>query len=144
MRQLVIALMLSASAHSQAAANESMQADINSLDNLSNAYAVCAAYSTVIQDILVNAGDTETAEKYRLQSIMAYRYANEYTEQGRTDELAKELTRSSIQTHAQAMLEAIRNDASNLAILVKRHSYKCKEAIAEPEAFRKLFQPETQ
>jgi hypothetical protein len=143
MRHPVIALFLFASAYIQVSANENRQSDINLLDELSSEYAVCSAYSTVIQTVLVNAGDTDTAEKYSLQSKLAYQYAKEYANQGRTIEMAKKVTLSRIQTHLQAMTEEIGDDASNISILVNRHSYKCKQAMVEPEAFGRLFQVET-
>ena len=144
MRHFVITLFLFASTHIQLEANETKPLDTSLFDTLSKEYAVCSAYSTVIQAILIKEGDTVTAEKYSLQSRVAYQYASEYAKQGRTDEMAKKLTLSRIQTHVQAMTEEFGNDASNISILVNRHSYKCKEAIVAPDAFRKLFQIETQ
>ena len=144
MRHLLIALFLFASTHIQLAANENKPLDPSLFDTLSKEYAVCSAYSTVIQAILMKAGDRVTAEKYGLQSKVAYQYASEYAKRGRTDEMANKLTLSRIQTHVQAMTEEFGNDASNISILVNRHSYKCKEAIVEPDAFRQLFQVETQ
>lgn len=140
MRHLTIALILSASTHIQVAANESKQSDISSLDNLSSEYAVCSAYYTVIQAALINAGDTDTAEKYRQQSEVAYQYARKYAKQGRTDEMAKKVTLSRIQMHVQTMVVEISDDASNISILRNRHVYKCKVAMEEPVAFGKLFQ----
>ena len=144
LRHLVIALILSASTHLQVAANENKQSNTSYLDNLSSEYAVCSAYYTVIQAVLINAGDTHTAGKYSRQSEVAYQYASQYAKQGRTDGMAKEATLSRIQNHVQAMAVEIRDDANNISLLLNRHAYKCKEAMMKPEAFRKLFQIETQ
>ena len=143
MRHPVIALFFFASAHIQVSANENRQSDTSLLDKLSGEYAVCSAYSALIQTVLINEGDTNTAEKYRLQSKAAYQYAKKYANRGRTAEMAKQVTLSRIQAYFQAMTDEIGNDASNISILVNRHSYKCKQAMAEPEAFRRLFQVET-
>ena len=144
MRHLAITLILSASIHLQAAANESKQTDTSSLESLSGEYAVCSAYYTVIQAALINAGDTNTAEKYRQQYEVAYQYASKYAKQGRTDEAAKKTTLSRIQRHVQSMVVELRNDTTNISTLRNRHSYKCKVAMEEPVEFGKMFQPETQ
>lgn len=109
-------------------------ADIDmTIDKISGEYAVCTAYYELVQDAVVaSSGDKETADEYGKlkESVMFYSLllANE----GRTKDMAVQVTYSRIEMHKKVMMEEIGYRYENFSILINKHNFECQDLVNNP------------
>jgi len=106
-------------------------------DNISSEFVECACYYSIVSQAMRNAGEKPTAEKYQQSSDTALSYAVISAGEGRSKEMAQEVTLSRFELGLKSMLKEIDNDVSNIAILMNKYGFRCKDAMENPEAMMK-------
>ena len=105
------------------------------LENISEVYAECAAYFTVVYHTLVSSGDTNTAAKFAKMQEDALLLSTLFAKKGRTPKMATKITGTRIEMYMKQMKEETNNRSENISILINKYMSPCKEAVKNPEKF---------
>jgi hypothetical protein len=104
-------------------------------DNVSSEYAACAAYYQIVSVGLERASEAEGAANAYTASETAFQYSYLSAHESRSEEMARNVTRSRLEFYVKSMLEDIAHNMSNISILANNYADRCKLAIEDPEAF---------
>lgn len=101
-------------------------------------YSECGSYFLLMGQYLQKTDQVKKAQEYtKAYELSATLAAWAATESGSSNEAAQKALKSSIETHAQKMAKAMKNDYSNASVLIDKYSVRCLSAVQEPEAFIK-------
>jgi hypothetical protein len=109
-------------------------ADIDmTIDEISGEYAECTAYYQLVQDAVVaSAGDKETADTYGKLKDSVMFYSLLLANEGRTKDMAVQVTHSRIEIYKKVMLKEIGNRYENFSILINKHNFECQDLVSNP------------
>lgn len=105
------------------------------LDSISGHYAECAAYFTIVYHGMVSSNELAAAANYGQLQEAAINYALQLALEGRTIEMAAEVTKSRMEMYMKKMKEEAGNDNANISILINKYHFRCKEALENPENY---------
>lgn len=101
-------------------------------EELSGAYAECAAYYRFVYFALETSGETETAAAYRDLEDNSMLVSLVLANGGRDQDMAIEVTNSRIELYMQQMKEETNNRNENISILINKHNASCMALQQEP------------
>lgn len=101
-------------------------------EELSGAYAECAAYYRFVYFALESSGETETAAAYRDLEDNSMLVSLVLANGGRDRDMAIEVTNSRIELYMQQMKEETNNRNENISILINKHNASCMALQQEP------------
>ena len=105
------------------------------LENISGKYAECAAYYTIVYHALNSSNDKETEKAYgQLQTIAGF-YSLLLASEGRSKELAVQVTKSRIEMYMKKMKQEANNDTANISILINKYHFGCHEVLENPSDY---------
>ena len=110
---------------------ESRQIDKN-LDNIAIQYAECAAYYELIFDAMKVSNENKTANAYRQLENDAMFYSMLLANEGRSKDLAIEVTNARIDIYKKTMKQEADNRNENISILINKYHYDCQELMQNP------------
>jgi hypothetical protein len=104
------------------------------LENLASQYAECAAYFRLVYHAMVSSDDDETASAYLQLDDKAMFYSLLSANEGRSQDLAVEVTHSRIEMFMKMMKKEINNKNENISILVNKYHFDCQESMDNPSS----------
>ena len=102
-------------------------------NNVSEDYANCAAYFSLVSEDLRKNGDNEKAISYENSRDISLNYAFIAAQEGRTDEMAKKVAISKTELSMKSLMKEIDNDLGNISILINHYDDNCKTIMESPE-----------
>lgn len=103
-------------------------------NDISHEYAHCSAYFLITAEAVKRSGKLKTAAKYNEFANTAIEHAFGYAkEAGRSKEMAEKVTNARIKLSMTGMMKEIDNNIENLAILMEKYGFRCKEIMESPE-----------
>ena len=102
------------------------------LENVSGQYAECAAYYELAYYALKSSNDPETANAYLQLRDTAMFYSLVLANEGRSKELALEVTNSRIEMYMKKMKQECNNRNENISILINKYHFGCQEIMENP------------
>jgi len=100
-------------------------------EDLSGAYAECAAYYRLVFFALESSGETEAAASYREVEDNAMLYALVLASGGRDRDMAVQVTNSRIELSMQQMKDEINNRNENISILINKYNGNCTQIMQQ-------------
>ena len=101
------------------------------LENISGQYAECAAYYELVYHAMNSSNEKETANAYRKLEESAMFYSILLANEGRSKDVAVEVTNSRIEMYMKKMKqEANRNE--NISILINKYNFGCQALMENP------------
>lgn len=91
-------------------------------NNLSVQYAEATAYFELVSEGLVKSGEVATAAKYSSEAKMAMAYALLLASEGRTQDLAVQVTNARIESSKKIMLREIEYRNENIIIIENKYA----------------------
>ena len=102
------------------------------LENLSGQYAECAAYYTIVYQAMISSNENESAKAYGQLQETATFYSLLLASQGRSKELAAQVTNSRIEMYIKKMKQEADNRNENISVLINKYHFVCQEAMDNP------------
>ncbi|OGT70282.1 MAG: hypothetical protein A3H44_01195 [Gammaproteobacteria bacterium RIFCSPLOWO2_02_FULL_57_10] len=100
-------------------------------EDLSGAYAECAAYYRLVFFALESSGEAETAASYREVEDNAMLYALVLASGGRDRDMAVQVTNARIELSMQQMKDEINNRNENISILINKYNGNCTQIMQQ-------------
>jgi len=116
-----------------ALAQETKGIDKN-LENISGQYAECAAYYRLVYHAMVSSKEKETANAYRKLEDDAMFYSLLLANEGRSKDLAVEVTNSRIEMYMKKMKQEADNRNENISVLINKYHFGCQESMENPSS----------
>ena len=110
---------------------EKRQIDKN-LENISWQYAECAAYYGLVFNAMKASNENETANAYNQLENDAMFYSLLLANEGRSKDLAIEVTNARIDIYIQKMKQETDNRNENISILINKYHFECQELMKNP------------
>ena len=110
---------------------EKRQIDKN-LENISWQYAECAAYYELVFNAMKASNENETANAYSQLENDAMFYSLLLANEGRSKDLAIEVTNARIDIYIQKMKQETDNRNENMSILINKYHFECQELMKNP------------
>lgn len=101
-------------------------------ENLSGAYAQCAAYYRLVHFAMKSSGEVETAQAYRSLEDNSMLYALALANNGRSKEMALKVTNSRIEMYLSQMKSEAENRNENISVLINAYHSECKQLQEKP------------
>ena len=108
------------------------------LENISGLYAECAAYYTIVYNAMILSNASEAAANYGQSQKAAIKYSLMLASEGRSAEMAAEVTKSGMKMYNKKMKQETGNDIANISILINKYHFQCNEALKDPEKYISL------
>lgn len=143
---LVLALIVFWAAPTLHAADEVLNSDeiIKEIfNNISEEYVTCTAYFSIASEAFRRSGDTKFAAEAEEVRNKAMQLALMTAKEGRTQEMAEQVTLARIELSTKSMTNEINNDISNIAILINNYAERCKEIMDDPDKVMKEWSAKT-
>ena len=105
------------------------------LENISGKYAECAAYYRLVYHAMNSSNEKETANTYRQLEDTAMFYSLLLANEGRSKDVAVEVTNSRIEMYMKKMKQESNNRNENISILVNKYHFGCQEALEKPSNY---------
>ena len=102
------------------------------LENISGQYAECAAYYTIVYHAMNSSDEKSAANAYSKLQKKAMFYSLLLAAQGRSKELAAQVTNSRIEMYMKKMKQEANNRNENISILINKYHFGCQETLANP------------
>ena len=110
---------------------ENRQIDKN-LENIAVQYAECAAYYGLVFNAMKASNENETANAYSQLENDAIFYSLLLANEGRSKDLAIEVTNARIDIYIQKMKQETDNRNENISILINKYHFECQELMKNP------------
>ena len=110
---------------------EKRQIDKN-LENISWQYAECTAYYGLVYYAMKASNENETANAYRQLENDAMFYSLLLANEGRSKDLAIEVTNARIDIYKKKMKLETDNRNENISILINKYHFECQELMQNP------------
>jgi len=110
---------------------ENRQIDKN-LENIAVQYAECAAYYGLVFNAMKASNENETANAYSQLENDAMFYSLLLANEGRSKDLAMEVTNARIDIYIQKMKQETDNRNENISILINKYHFECQELMKNP------------
>ena len=110
---------------------EKRQIDKN-LENIAIQYAECAAYYELVFNAMKASNENETANAYNQLENDAMFYSLLLANEGRSKDLAIEVTNARIDIYIQKMKQETDNRNENISILINKYHFECQELMKNP------------
>ena len=110
---------------------ENRQIDKN-LDNLAIQYAECAAYYELAFNAMKASNENKTVNAYRQLENDAMFYSLLLANEGRSKDLAIEVTNARIDIYKKKMKHEADNRNENISILINKYHFECQEFMQNP------------
>lgn len=104
------------------------------LENIAGLYAECAAYYRFVYFAMKSSNHEENAGAYRQLEDAAMLYSLLLASEGRSEDVAVEVTNARIEMFLKKMKQDTNNRNENIAILMNRYQFDCQEAMKNPSA----------
>ena len=128
---LVFALSLFFVFTLQAFCQETQKIDKN-LDNIAIQYTECAAYYEVVYYAMKASDENKTANTYRQLENDAMLYSLLLANEGRSKDLAIEVTNARIDIYKKKMKQEADYKNENISILINKYHFECQELMKNP------------
>jgi len=102
------------------------------LENISWQYAECAAYYGLVFNAMKASNENETANAYNQLENDAMFYSLLLANEGRSKDLAIEVTNARIDIYIQKMKQETDNRNENISILINKYHFECQELMKNP------------
>ncbi|MEO8839423.1 MAG: hypothetical protein ABI351_12005 [Herbaspirillum sp.] len=102
------------------------------LENISGKYAECAAYYELIYHAMNSSNREETANAYRKLEDKAMFYSLLLANEGRSKDVAINVTNSRIDMYMKGMKQEANNRNENISILINKYHSDCDVMIKNP------------
>lgn len=102
------------------------------MENISGQYAECAAYYRLVYHAMNSSNEMETANAYRQLEDKAMFYSLLLAGQGRSKDMAIDVTNSRIEMYMKKMKQETDNRNENISILINKYYFGCQEAMKNP------------
>ncbi|PIS37311.1 MAG: hypothetical protein COT35_06675 [Nitrospirae bacterium CG08_land_8_20_14_0_20_52_24] len=102
------------------------------MENISGQYAECAAYYELVYHAMNSSNEKETADAYRQLQEKAMFYSLLLANEGRSKDLAIDVTNSRIEMYMKKMKQEANNRNENISILINKYHFGCQEAMKNP------------
>lgn len=126
---LSLIFMISLPGHSRA--NETSEID-PIVDNIAGQYAECAAYYRFVYFGFVSSNEDEGATAYRQLEDDAMFYSLLLASEGRSQDLAVQVTNSRIEMYLKKMKLEADNRNENISILINKYHFGCNDVMESP------------
>ena len=110
---------------------EKRQIDKN-LENISWQYAECAAYYGLVFNAMKASNENQTANAYSQLENDAMFYSLLLANEGRSKDLAIEVTNARTDIYIQKMKQETDNRNENISILINKYHFECQELMKNP------------
>jgi len=114
-------------------AQETAEID-TTLEDISGQYAECAAYYRLVYHAMISSNEIETANDYRQLEDTAMFYSLLLANEGRSQDLAVEVTDSRIEMYMKLMKRETDNRNENISILINKYHFGCQDAMENPSS----------
>ena len=101
-------------------------------ENISGQYAECAAYYELVYHAMNASNEKETADVYKQLENNAMFYSLLLANEGRTQDVAINVTNSRIEMYMKKMKQEANNRNENISILINKYHFVCEEAMKNP------------
>lgn len=102
------------------------------LENISGQYAECAAYYELVYHAMNSSNEKETANAYRKLEESAMFYSLLLANEGRSKDVAVEVTNSRIEMYMKKMRQEASNRNENISILINKYNLGCQALMDNP------------
>ena len=102
------------------------------LENISGQYAECAAYYRLVYHAMNSSNEKETANSYRQLEDTAMFYSLLLANEGRSKDVAVEVTNSRIEMYMKKMKQEANNKNENISILINKYHFGCQQVMENP------------
>lgn len=102
------------------------------LENISGQYAECAAYYELVYHAMNSSNEKETANAYRKLEESAMFYSLLLANEGRSKDVAVEVTNSRIEMYMKKMKQEASNRNENISILINKYHLGCQALMENP------------
>lgn len=102
------------------------------LENISGQYAECTAYYELVYHAMNSSNEKETANAYRKLEENAMFYSLLLADEGRSKDLAVEVTNSRIEMYMKKMKQETNNRNENISILIDKYHFRCQDLMENP------------
>lgn len=102
------------------------------LENISGQYAECAAYYELVYHAMNSSNEKETANTYRKLEESAMFYSLLLANEGRSKDVAVEVTNSRIEMYMKKMKQEANNRNENISILINKYNFGCQDLMENP------------
>jgi hypothetical protein len=102
------------------------------LENFSGQYAECAAYYRLVSYAMESSNELKTSETYQKLEGLAGLYSHILASEGRSDEMAFEITKSRIEMYIKNMKKEANNRNENISVLINKYNFECNNLIENP------------
>jgi len=109
-------------------AQEQKKIDKN-LENIAGRYAECTAYYEIVSHAMNLSNDEKTANIYKELANTAMFYSLLIANEGRTKEMAVNVTNSRIEMYKKKMKQETNNRNENISILINNYHFDCEKLI---------------
>ena len=110
---------------------ENRQIDKN-LENIAVQYAECAAYYGLVFNVMKASNENQTANVYSQLENDAMFYSLLLANEGRSKDLAIEVTHARIDIYIQKMKQETDNRNENISIFINKYHFGCEEVMKNP------------
>jgi len=110
---------------------ENRQIDKN-LENIAVQYAECAAYYGLVFKAMKASNENQTANAYSQLENDAMFYSLLLANEGRSKDLAIEVTYARIDIYIQKMKQETDNRNENISILINKYHFECQKLMKNP------------
>lgn len=110
---------------------ENRQIDKN-VDNIAIQYAECAAYYELVFNAMKASNENKTANAYRQLENDAMFYSLLLANEGRSKDLAIEVTNARIDIYKKKMKLEADNRNENISILINNYHFECQKRMQNP------------
>ena len=104
------------------------------LENISGQYAECASYYRLVFHAMNSSNEKETANAYRQLEETAMFYSLLLSNEGRSKDVAVEVTNSRIEMYMKKMKQEANNRNENISVLINKYHFGCQEAMEKPSS----------
>lgn len=104
------------------------------LENISGQYAECVAYYRLVYRAMNSSNEKEKANAYRQLEDTAMFYSLLLANEGRTKDVAVEVTNARIEMYLKKMKQEANNRNENISILINKYHFGCQEAMENPSS----------
>jgi hypothetical protein len=112
---------------------ENRQIDKN-MDDIAIQYAECAAYYELVFNAMKASNENKTANAYRQLENDAKFYSLLLASEGRSKDLAIEVTNARVDIYKKKMKHEADNRNENISILINNYHSECQEFMQNPPA----------
>jgi hypothetical protein len=108
------------------------------LENISGQYAECAAYYRFAYHAMNSSNEKEKANVFSQLEDTAIFYSLLLANEGRSKDIAFEVTNSRIEMYMKKMKQEANNRNENISILINKYHFQCNEALKDPKKYISL------